>query len=394
MKRLVKIEIGATRVNKLWYWLVKSLGGAMMTKSICWQQHQTGSKKPVQPFRNQATKVESGDGKMGAILWRYLTQKVADKTPSQTLPIEKMQLPAKASAADALYKISHSTVLLQLNGHYWLLDPVFSKRASPSQWVGPARFHSLPLELDQVPELAGIIISHDHYDHLDKASIQALNARTGLFIVPLGVDQHLRNWGVPADKIIALDWWQQHQVKGVTFTAAPTQHFSGRGLFDKNHTLWASWAIKTEALNLYFSGDSGYFAGFAEIGRRLGPFDVTLIETGAYDEMWSDIHMQPEQSLRAHLDLRGKVMIPVHNSSFDLAMHAWYEPLVRLSAAASAYQVPLLTPMFGQPVQLDLILEQSTSVATCHLDTLSSQQWWRTLLPENFVVVDEIVFPQ
>jgi L-ascorbate metabolism protein UlaG (beta-lactamase superfamily) len=163
----------------------------------------------------------------------------------------------------------------------------------------------------------------------------------------------------------------------VTFTATPTQHFSGRGLFDKNHTLWASWAIKTEKLNLYFSGDSGYFAGFAEIGRRLGPFDLTLIETGAYDDMWADIHMQPEQSLRAHLDLRGKVMIPVHNSSFDLAMHPWYEPLLRLSAAASAYQVPLLTPMFGQMIDLsELSLDSSKAV-----DTAQNQQWWRALLP-------------
>lgn len=348
-----------------------------MIKSLCWRHHAEMAQQVRVPFKNQAAKVGSGDGKMAAILWRYLTETVADKTPAQMLPVQRMQLPAQAGPDDLLYKISHSTVLLQLNSHYWLLDPVFSKRASPSQWVGPARFHALPLELAQVPELAGIIISHDHYDHLDKASIQALEERTALFIVPLGVDQHLRDWGVPAEKIVALDWWQQHQSKGVTFTATPTQHFSGRGLFDKNHTLWASWAIKTEKLNLYFSGDSGYFAGFAEIGRRLGPFDLTLIETGAYDDMWADIHMQPEQSLRAHLDLRGKVMIPVHNSSFDLAMHPWYEPLLRLSAAASAYQVPLLTPMFGQMIDLsELSLDSSKAV-----DTVQNQQWWRALLP-------------
>jgi len=356
-----------------------------MIKSLCWQQIAKIAPPEPSPFQNQVMKVDSGDGKMAAILWRYLTETVADKSPAQPLPVQKMQLAAKASGQDLLYKISHSTVLLQLNSHYWLLDPVFSKRASPSQWVGPARFHSLPLELSEVPELAGIIISHDHYDHLDKASIQALEARTALFTVPLGVDQHLRNWGVPAEKIVALDWWQQHQSKGVTFTATPTQHFSGRGLFDKNHTLWASWAIKTVQLNLYFSGDSGYFSGFAEIGRRLGPFDLTLIETGAYDDMWSDIHMQPEQSLRAHLDLRGKVLIPVHNSSFDLAMHPWYEPLLRLSAAATAYGVPLLTPMFGQPV---LVADAAA------INQAMTQQWWQQLVPKEVKVSDEIMLPQ
>lgn len=361
----------------------------MMVKSWCGQsQHKAEHIQPRRgPFANQATRVDSGEGKLGTILWRYLTQTVANKIPTQALPVQSMHLPAAAGATDTLYKISHSTVLLQLNQHYWLLDPVFSKRASPSQWFGPSRFHPLPLELAAVPKLAGIIISHDHYDHLDKASIQALAARTALFIVPLGVDRHLRNWGVPADKIVALDWWQQHQTKGVTFTATPSQHFSGRGLLDKNQTLWASWAIKTAQLNLFFSGDSGYFAGFADIGERLGPFDLTLIETGAYDELWSGIHMQPEQSLRAHLDLRGQLMMPVHNSSFDLAMHPWYEPLLRLSSAAAAYQVPLLTPMFGQAVLL-------TAATFSQQPAADTEVWWRQLLPGHLSPLEDIVLPQ
>lgn len=362
-----------------------------MLKSICWQQSTEMAPSLQGPYRNQAAQVDSGEGKVGAILWRYLTETVADKTPAKALPVQKMRLPATAGEVDQLYKISHSTLLLQLNRHYWLLDPVFSTRASPSQWVGPARFHPLPLELAEVPELAGIIISHDHYDHLDKASIQALVSRTALFIVPLGVDQHLRDWGVPAEKIVALDWWQQHQVKGVTFTATPSQHFSGRGLFDKNRTLWASWAIKTANLNVFFSGDSGYFPGFAEIGQKLGPFDLTLIETGAYDEMWSGIHMQPEQSLRAHLDLGGKVMIPVHNSSFSLAMHAWYEPLERLTRAAQAYQVPLLTPMFGEKIDLTKLGDLQQHGHFTAQAQLQSAQWWQQLLPKDRPAAEEIV---
>lgn len=362
-----------------------------MFKSWCWQQHDktTLARQFREPFRNLASNVESGDGKIGAILWRYLTETVTHKTPLQALPIQPIQLPLQPGTDDLLYKISHSTVLLQLNRHYWLLDPVFSTRASPSQTFGPARFHDLPLSLDQIPELAGIVISHDHYDHLDKTTIQALAARTALFIVPLGVDQHLRKWGVPAQKIVALDWWQQHKSRGVTFTATPTQHFSGRGVFDKNQTLWASWAIKTASLNLYFSGDSGYFSGFADIGSRLGPFDLTLIETGAYDEMWAGIHMQPEQSLRAHLDLRGNMMIPIHNSSFDLAMHPWYEPLLRLSTAAAAYQVALLTPMFGEPVALNRAFINKPDPE----QLLSSERWWRQLLPSKVAVLEEIVLP-
>lgn len=305
-----------------------------------------------QRYINSSGANDAGFSKLPQILWHYLTNNSKERSPAFQLPVSRIQLPARATAESVLYKISHSTLLLQLNGHYWLTDPVFSERASPVQWAGPKRFHPLPLQLSEVPALAGILLSHDHYDHLDKHSVLALNDRTERFIVPLGVDQHLIRWGIPKQKIIALDWWQHTELHGVKLTATPAQHFSGRGLNDKNKTLWTSWAIKTEHENLFFSGDSGYFSGFKTIGERLGPFDLTLIETGAYNELWADIHMQPEQSLRAHLDLQGKHMMPIHNSSFDLALHNWYEPLERLETAAKAYQVPLLTPVFGQSVRI------------------------------------------
>lgn len=324
-------------------------------------------------FRNEAPNMRSGEGNLPAILWRYLAERIPDKRPSIALPIRKMRLNPTADGTPMLYKISHSTLLLQLNGQYWLTDPVFSKRASPSQVFGPKRFHKLPIELDEIPALAGIILSHDHYDHLDKSSILALTERTQMFIVPLGVDHHLIEWGVPANKIIALDWWQETQLGGIRFIATPAQHFSGRGLRDKNHTLWASWVIQSPEVNVFFSGDSGYFDGFKKIGDRFGPFDLTLIETGAYDEMWADIHMQPEQSLRAHLDLKGRHLIPIHNSSFDLALHPWYEPLERIAAATKAYGVPLLTPEFGQGIRLN---ELAHSPALNH-------GWWKSHLPKN-----------
>jgi L-ascorbate metabolism protein UlaG (beta-lactamase superfamily) len=333
-----------------------------------------------QGFSNDAQNTHIGEGSLLSILWRYLTERTPDKRPSKALPIRKVRLNSKADATPMLYKISHSTLLLQLNGQYWLTDPVFSRRASPSQMFGPKRFHELPIELDDIPALAGIILSHDHYDHLDKHSILALAERTQKFIVPLGVDNRLIDWGIPASMIVALDWWQETQHGGIGFTCTPAQHFSGRGFKDKNQTLWASWAIQSPEINLFFSGDSGYFDGFKKIGDRLGPFDLTLVETGAYDEMWADIHMQPEQALRAHLDLKGRHLIPIHNSSFNLALHSWYEPLERIAVAAKAYGVPLLTPEFGQGINLS---ELAHSPALYH-------EWWKSYLPKDRPVLEII----
>lgn len=315
-------------------------------------------------------KTEDSSANMGQILWRMLTQKVADKIPPVTLPVQKPDL---LGSHDILVKISHSTVLLRLDGQYVLTDPVFSKRASPVQFVGPKRFHDLPLTIAELPHLAVVLISHDHYDHLDKTSIKALAAKTSMFVVPTGVDQHLRRFGIMADKIVVLDWWQHCTLGSLTFHATPAQHFSGRGLFDKNNTTWASFVIESVKRRIFFSGDSGYFNGFAEIGKRFGGFDLSMIETGAYDEMWPDIHMQPEQSLRAHLDLQAAYMMPVHNSSFDLAMHAWYEPLQRLANAAEVYDVPIITPKFGAVLDLR------------YLDQASQEHgsWWQSMMPEE-----------
>jgi L-ascorbate metabolism protein UlaG (beta-lactamase superfamily) len=333
-----------------------------------------------QRYINNSGANDAGFAKLPQILWQYLTNSNKERSPALPIPIQQLQLPPQATAQAVLYKISHSTVLLQLNGHYWLTDPVFSERASPVQWAGPKRFHHLPLQLSDIPALAGIILSHDHYDHLDKQSVLALNDRTERFIVPLGVDQHLISWGIPQEKIIALDWWQKTDLHGVTLTATPAQHFSGRSLSDKNKTLWASWAIRNDEFNLFFSGDSGYFSGFKTIGEKLGPFDLTLVETGAYNELWADIHMLPEQSLRAHLDLQGKHMIPIHNSSFDLAMHNWYEPLERLEIAARAYQVSLLTPVFGQGIYLDQLTKRDYQ-----------KRWWVELKLSAETQLEEVL---
>jgi L-ascorbate metabolism protein UlaG (beta-lactamase superfamily) len=253
---------------------------------------------------------------------------------------------------DVIYRLGHSSVLMKLDGKLVMTDPVFSDRASPVQWAGPKRFHQTPITLQDLPSIDVVVISHDHYDHLDKASIKELGDKVGTFLVPLKVGQLLVNWGVPKERVVELDWWESHSVDGIEYTLTPTQHFSGRGLTDRDTTLWGSWVINAQQNKVFFSGDSGYFNGFKEIGERYGPFDFTMIETGAYNDLWSDIHMFPEQSVQAHIDVQGKVMMPIHNSTFDLSMHDWNEPMQRALDISEERGVTLVSPEIGQRLAL------------------------------------------
>jgi L-ascorbate metabolism protein UlaG (beta-lactamase superfamily) len=177
------------------------------------------------------------------------------------------------------------------------------------------------------------------------------------------VGDQLIAWGIDASRVTQLDWWQSTEVDGLRLTATPAQHFSGRGLTDDDKTLWASWVIQDGNTKVFFSGDTGYFDGFKQIGDALGPFDLTLMETGAYDKRWAFVHMQPEETLQAHLDLRGRVLLPIHNGTFDLALHAWQEPFERITALAKAKGVALTTPQMGE--RLDIGSPQAGSA------------WWR-----------------
>jgi Predicted Zn-dependent hydrolases of the beta-lactamase fold len=284
---------------------------------------------------------------------RYLFARPAVPAPIKPLRVQKLTASQLlASSEDTLYRLGHSTLLLRLDGEFWLTDPVFAKRASPLQWIGPKRFHEPPLMPEQLPALKGVLISHNHYDHLDEMSIKALALRCEHFYVPLGVGRQLQQWGIAADAITELDWWQSVQVGKTQLVATPARHFSGRGLLDTDRTLWCSWVIRSPQFSLFFSGDTGYFDGFKQIGTAYGPFDITCIETGAYDPSWPDVHMLPEHSLQAHLDLQGRYMLPIHNGTFDLALHDWFEPFERIMTLALAQQVSLLMPQMGEPVQL------------------------------------------
>ena len=287
------------------------------------------------------------------VMLRFLFNKPEDTVPRQPIPVHPLSRAQLLAAPDrSLYRLGHSTVLLKLNGQFWLTDPVFSERASPVQWAGPARFHAPPIAIAELPPIAGVILSHDHYDHLDYAAVLALADKTEHFIAPLGVGERLIGWGIPRHKVQELSWWQATRVGGLRLTATPAQHFSGRGLFDGNTTLWASWVIEHEDTRIFFSGDSGYFDGFKEIGDKYGPFDLTMVETGAYNEQWPDVHMHPEESLQAHIDLRGKVMLPIHNGTFDLSLHAWSDPFERIASLATERRLPLATPEIGQHLDI------------------------------------------
>lgn len=289
-----------------------------------------------------------------SLVWRMLTAKPASSVPDRPLPLMPLALAELAAAPDAsLWRLGHSTMLLKLDGRFWLTDPVFAERVSPFPFMGPKRFHAPPIAIDDLPHLAGVILSHDHYDHLDRASILRLAPKADLFITPLGVGDRLIAWGVDPGRVRQLDWWQETQVRGLRLVAGPARHFSGRKLWDEDRTLWVSWILETNELRIFFSGDTGYHAGFREVGERYGPFDVTLLENGAYNSDWPEVHMRPEETLQAHLDLGGRCLVPIHNGTFDLAFHPWYEPFERIEALARGAGVALATPMMGERLALD-----------------------------------------
>ncbi len=247
----------------------------------------------------------------------------------------------------------HSIVLIELGNVRFVTDPVWSERVSPYTWIGPRRWYPPTLALQDLPYIDAVLISHDHYDHLDTQTIKSLIHRVGHFVVPLGVGAHLEYWGVPKEKILELDWWAETNIRGVAVTATPARHASGRALVDNNKTLWMGFALSNARHRLYFSGDTGLFPELKEIGDRLGPFDVTMIEVGAYGADWPDWHIGPEQAVLAHNWVRGNLMLPVHWGLFDLARHAWTEPIERTLVAARKRGNQVLIPQPGMPMVVD-----------------------------------------
>jgi L-ascorbate metabolism protein UlaG (beta-lactamase superfamily) len=257
----------------------------------------------------------------------------------------------------------HSAVLLEIDSVKIFIDPMLGLHAGPVPLISPKRYNEeLPIAIEKLPFIDIVLISHDHYDHLDYGSILKLKDKVGKFFVPLGVGAHLRAWGVKPELITELNWWQEAQHNSFTFICAPARHFSGRG-FTNNLTLWSSWIIKSSREQLYFSGDSGYGPHFKEIGEKYGPMDFVMMECGQYNERWASIHMMPEETVQATLDVQGKVLLPIHWGAFTLAMHGWDDPINRVTAAAQRLNVPIRTPKIGQMI---LPLD----------DTASDLRWW------------------
>ncbi|HEY7273930.1 MAG TPA: MBL fold metallo-hydrolase [Actinoplanes sp.] len=286
---------------------------------------------------------------------RLIAASLADRDrrrPRQPIPVVR---PESGGDPDGLYVTwyGHSSALIEIDGRRVLVDPVWGERCSPSRLLGPKRMHEPPVALRELPPLDAVLISHDHYDHLDMESIQNLvDLQAAPFLVPLGVGAHLERWGVPPTRIVELDWNERATVAGIEFVCTAARHFSGRG-FSRDETLWSSWVIAGPRRRAFYSGDTGYFPEFGDIGTQHGPFDVTLVQIGAYGEAWPDIHMVPEDGVAAHVDVRGGLMVPVHWCTFNLALHDWAEPADRVWREAKARDVSLAVPRPGERIDVD-----------------------------------------
>ncbi len=282
----------------------------------------------------------------------------AKRQPTGPLPIERPHeaWTQKVSSGLRVTWLGHSTVLLEIDGFRVLTDPVFGDRASPLTFAGPKRFHPVPATLAELPELDLVVLSHDHYDHLCRPTMEALAKLTVPIVTSLGVGAHLEAMGVAADRITELDWEESLEVKGLRITATPCQHFSGRGLADRNSTLWSSWVIASANRKVFFSGDTGLTDQFKAIGAKHGPFELVMLEVGAFHPSWGAIHLGPENALKAFQMLGGGTLLPVHWGTFNLALHAWSEPAETLVTLAQAQQVRVLTPKLGsvfEPSQVE-----------------------------------------
>jgi L-ascorbate metabolism protein UlaG (beta-lactamase superfamily) len=305
------------------------------------------------------TNVRPSGGTMREMGKSYLDKEQrARRAPDGTLPVHATTLADLARPAATGLRLTwmgHSSVLAEIDGHRVLFDPVWGERCSPFPFAGPKRLHPVPLPLAALGPVDVVVISHDHYDHLDMPTIKALADTDTLFAVPLGVGAHLEHWGVSADRLRELDWHEETKVGGLTLTATPARHFCGRGLRNTQHTLWASWVVAGDEHRIYHSGDTGYFEGFKDIGAAHGPFDATMIQIGAYSEFWPDIHMTPEEGMRAHLDLQGGqphgVLLPIHWGTFNLALHPWAEPGEWTADEAAAVGQAVATPRPGEPFE-------------------------------------------
>ncbi|MBW0016408.1 MAG: MBL fold metallo-hydrolase [Mycobacterium sp.] len=342
-------------------WLLRALHGAPAALGADLAAIQAASQRSPHYRDGAFVNLEPASGGLGVslereqlrlIAWELLGARTATRPPGP-IPLAAPQTFDVRPGQLAVSWLGHSTALLEIDGYRVLTDPVWSDRCSPSDLVGPRRLHPPPVQLEALPAVDAVVISHDHYDHLDIDTVLALvRTQRAPFFVPLGVGAHLRSWGVPEHRIVELDWHQSAKVDELAVTCVPARHFSGR-FFSRDNTLWASWAFVGPSHRAYFGGDTGYTKSFTQIGADYGPFDLTLLPIGAYNTGWPDIHMNPEEAVQAHLDVTdsGKgLLVPIHWGTFRLAPHPWAEPVERLLTAAEPSQVNVAVPAPGQRI--------------------------------------------
>ena len=262
--------------------------------------------------------------------------------------------------------LGHSSLLMQIHGMNILIDPVFSNRASPGSFIGPSRYSDLPITACDLPNIDIVVISHDHYDHLDYNTIKEIDSKVELYVVPLGVENHLERWGVDGKKIINMAWWEEININGLMIECTPARHYSSRNMiFDKFNTLWASWVFIDEYHKVYESGDSGFDTHFEDIHNKYGYFDLAFIEAGQYNNRWKDIHMTPEESVEAGKILGAKYIMPIHWGAYVLADHPWDDSASRFTIKAKEENIQYITPMVGETIR--------------YTDNMNTNNWWEEI---------------
>ena len=309
--------------------------------------------------------------------WKFLkelTKKVPSRNPKTNIEvqtIDSITIENQSKNKTQLIWFGHSTFLLLIDGKKILIDPVFSQIPSPVSFIGAKRYSKkLPIDAEKLPFIDAVILSHDHYDHLDYKTIQKLKGKVGQYFTPLGLGNHLLLWGISKEKITELNWWESIEFKNTKLVCTPARHFSGRGMFDGASTLWCSWVIQGLNEKVFFSGDGGYDTHFKEIGDKYGPFDISLLECGQYNEDWKLLHMMPEETAQAAIDLKSKLAMPIHWGAFTLAFHDWTDPIERMTRKANELKLLVTTPKIGEPVLLGN-------------EHFPNEIWWKNYTFEN-----------
>lgn len=344
--------------------MTKQFGGKV---SKTWERKYSRSEQwDGKKFVNlQETGMSIGPLQLPKLLYKQFFEKKG-REPQNPLPILPFDKEAFLKPSDEMKFIwyGHSVVLLRMENRTILIDPMLGPNAGPISPFPIKRFSERTLDLiEDFLEIDLVLLTHDHYDHLDLESIERLMPKVKEYYVALGCARHLQKWGISEERITEFDWWNTASYEGISITFTPTRHFSGRGLTDRAKSLWGGWVLKTKTENIYFSGDSGYGDHFKEVGRKLGPFDFAFMECGQYNENWHQIHMFPEESVQAAQDAGANSMMPVHWAGFALAQHSWTDPIERFVKAAEKQKVQHVSPLMGEVVGYDSYL---------------SKKWWET----------------